>query len=109
MFSVLEGETVGVRGTADRHHHRTHSFREREGGIDRDRGGGGFCGFAVAMPQNGGPGGGFTPAAPPWQVAALTRVMEVVTFILMAVWVFNYLGGLAFSPRVRPVMSDHGC
>jgi hypothetical protein len=51
-----------------------------------------------ATPQNGGAG----PAPPPWQVAALTRVMEVATFVLMAVWVFNSLGGLAFSPRVGP-------
>jgi hypothetical protein len=57
-----------------------------------------------AAPQNGGA----RTAPSPWQVAALTRVMEVATFVLMAVWVFNYLGGLAFTPRVSP-FTDVSC
>lgn len=29
-----------------------------------------------------------------------TRILELVTFVLMAVWVFSYLGGLSFEPKV---------
>lgn len=29
-----------------------------------------------------------------------TRLLELVTFVLMAIWVFSYLGGLSFQPKV---------
>lgn len=45
------------------------------------------------------------PPPPAW-LTSVTRVVEVSTFVLTAVWVFNELGGLSTGPTMVDVQKD---
>lgn len=42
--------------------------------------------------------------SPPLYMIIIPRLLELITFVLIAIWVFSYLGGLSFNPKV-----DHFC
>eukprot|EP00884_Botryococcus_braunii_P004417 jgi/Botrbrau1/13977/Bobra.117_2s0007.1 len=46
--------------------------------------------------------------SPPFHMIIFTRLLELITFVLIAIWVFSYLGGLSLHPKISMKGNDTG-